>query len=244
MPQGFEIRHPRFWANTLLPIAGVGVSIAGIYSCIKKRDPWTCALVLGVTAMLVAGAITFKLLFPHSTSGKLGLALIFCGFSAVCGGVIGVWALRKCKIEIIPTAAAVTIGVFFGCLFPWTQKGISAATIPIAADISGLPSPTSAPGKVETSSVIDLTERLQVIPNNLGAKVSLDSDLTLSINPVLTFNSVSPDRFWTIFSRTGRRIPSPGLIKVVRQSDSGTMGSDGLAMFYSGVGESVFRTVD
>ena len=244
MPQGYEISHPRFWSNTLLPFVGIGVAIGGVYVCRKKKDSWICALVLGSTAMVLAGVITSKLMFPQSTSGKLGLLLIFLGFIAVCGCVFVLWVMRSNGVGIFSTAGAVTCGVFFGCLFPWTQRGLDAATVPVAEDDWGLFAAESTNERAASTPTVHLTNRLQVIPKNMVAKIELNNDVAVSIHPVLTFDSTSPDRFWTIFSRSGRRVPSPGMSGAFRSTASGTRDSDGLKMLYSGIGDSVLRVVD
>jgi hypothetical protein len=122
------------------------------------------------------------------------------GWPVVCGGIVAVAA---------------------GGFIPWSQRGPEADTAPINEPLPEFdPDPSvasstrntaEAPGVRPDGQPVLLTRPVMQIGEAItlitaDGSVRLDAGLSIELQPLLTFQSRSPDRCWTVLAPRGRRI--------------------------------------
>jgi hypothetical protein len=221
MPGGFPFLHLRFLANRGLPIAVIAVAITGIFAARKGNTPLLQSIILTVATAWGFASLAGLILFP--ISGRFPFVL---GMMAACGMLVLAFEPASLKNLRSPiTIALCILGGIVGAFVPSTQRATSPAThpqqgttaqLPIGPAISmPLPSPL-APG-------------LSVTPDE--GTVTLRRDrLILTINPVLTFISRSPDRCWTLLAPRAQRTSPPWVLTEWTRADTA------LRTHYAGIG--------
>ncbi len=207
MPRGFPFPHPRFWVNTVLPPSLAVFFTVGAIALVEKKDSAPRCLSVFIGISIVVAGITGRCLFPESLSGILLLLALFSGLFGIMLPVTAFRYLTGGRASLLAVAPFAAAGVALGILLPWSQRGAEPGTRPhlslmppieTALDDGGMP--------------VDLSDRVRV---GLSAG-SVSFDLTggaVSLYPLLTFDSCSPDRFWTIFAP--REAQSPPVRQVV-----------------------------
>jgi hypothetical protein len=198
MPGGFPVFHLRFWSNRVLPLIVLLAAIAGVAASLARRTPVVRTTAAATALLWVAAGVAAWMLFPISARG-LG------PFALVVGLVLLRWATAL-KDPPTPTeararasfragsAVLVLVGLVFGLVAPWSQRGEEPSTRPARGDV-----PTVRGSVGAAPTLVRLTDAVRVRPTTAQVVVRVGG-LTLEIEPLLTFESRSPDRCWTLFA--------------------------------------------
>jgi hypothetical protein len=210
MPGGFPLWHARFWANRAVPAIIMVVAVAG-YAGAEKRSRWlyqatTMFFPMMWTASLMAAAVLFPLSSPRFLPPVLVGVIVLCG--------LGVLACRRqwtWQLSFLPVVlSSLTIGVSL----PWTQRAADPDTHPRN---TLLPVVKLDPVRAVGSHRLQLDKQCGVRPSD-GSLEFRYNNLSIQIQPLLRFESVSPDRCWTLFAPSttplGSQLRLAGLGKI------------------------------
>lgn len=203
MPGGFSPENARFWMNQVVPPLLVGGCIWGLICVLRERIDALWRLQSSVLAMFSGAAITGTYLYPRSMGTAKLLTCATAGFLGVAViSALVLAALRAMGGSSRSVAWQVFIGFSCGAFIPVSQRGAEAATRPAEAILT----PPRFSGPAVRGNRIEFGDNVTVRPQ--GAVIEVKNDgLTLHVEPLLTFESISPDRFWTLFS------PEPGRLQ-------------------------------
>ncbi|HVW02308.1 MAG TPA: hypothetical protein VHB77_18285 [Planctomycetaceae bacterium] len=219
-PGGFPLGHPRFWSNRALPVAVLVVALVGLvgrswsnYSLFRAA---LVALVMLWTAAVVSGCAVF----PVSA-----VRFAAPGFA----GVVALWGASV--LELVKTerrerssmCAAAFLAALAGVCLPWTQRAGDPETHPSGA--AGAPLATEA-GETTLPILQPLGGGASMVPAD--GSLQFDGPVALHVRPLLTFESVSPDRCWTILAPRSAA-PAPPLLV------SGKATAEGVTCIYRGL---------
>jgi hypothetical protein len=201
MPGGFPVGHPRFWANRALPALLLGVVALGLWSAFTRRRVVLRCVTLGLAGVWLAAAVSTVVAFPVS-----GWRLAVVPLAAAA--VTALAARRRAdangeRRRRRPAIAAAAAGVALGAALPWTQRAGEPATRPLNV-------PAALPGAGSDFTVrSDALLAPGVRVDAMAEQVALQRGrYGLTVHPLLTFVSRSPDRSWTIAApRRARRGP-------------------------------------
>jgi hypothetical protein len=200
-PKGFPLDNSRFWLNSVMPVLLVAVACTGLIGIHKSRWPVAATVVLFFATTWCAGAISGRVIFPISLRGIWVIAAVIGGAGLICFVGLVRGESRSYRIWLFSTAAA----VFVGLLAIWAQIPPPASTAPINAPPSqmtrqGVRQPPQSIVHVGPGCEFDTTE----------AELTLTTgDIRINCRPILNFDRVSPDGFWSLFAPGRNRFPSP-----------------------------------
>lgn len=220
MPHGFPSSHPRFWVNQVLPptmIVVIGITLA---AAVSGRIHIVRATLLSLAAMWLAAAVSGWLIFPRSL-GVRSLALVLV--SAFIALASFAPALRAGNWPRVGTPLGLLAGAAMGAWFPLTQRGEPPSTIPSgpALDLMLDAPPQHIPRP--------LLRELTIAPGT-GLVTLQRGAYVMHLQPLLSFRSRSPDRFWTVFAPPETRM-DPG-----RRLTGFARRGNGALMTYTGIG--------
>jgi len=192
MPGGFPLWHARFWANRVIPAIVIVVAVAGIAGA-EKRNRWLYqAITVFFPLMWTASLVTAAVLFP--VSGRRFLLSASVGVIVLWG--LGILAYRRQRTWQWSFVPVVLFSLIIGVGLPWTQRAAdpdtrSRNTIVPAGQLNQVGA--AIPARLE------LGRDFVVLPSD-GSVLAQCKSLRIEIQPLLRFESVSPDRCWTIFA--------------------------------------------
>jgi hypothetical protein len=210
---GFPAGHPRFWSNTVAPIAALAFSIGSLWA-LHRDSTNALRLLLPIwPAAWAAIAVAGRVLFPVTLS-RLWLAPAG-GAAAMALATIPVYrqlplarALPRLGILGIAVLSALT-----GAALVWTQNPPASSTHPL-----NLPLPELE--RASSSSIVQAgTIRLEggVVIHSSDGSITLPlGRLTLMVEPLLTFSSRSPDGCPTVLVGAHERA---GAVPEFREGD-------------------------
>jgi hypothetical protein len=208
MPGGFETNHPRFWANSVAPVIGLGVALAAL-AALRVESRWALRWILLVwPAAAFGAAVMGRVLFPVTLSR---LWLIPMVASLVMGFALApLWRGAGRRTG----AGGMCLGlfvVFAAAAFVWTQSPPSPLTRPSADALIPI-APDPVPKTTDDHpGVIRLGRATTVHASGASLNVRL-SPLSISVNPLLTFLNGSKDGCSSVFACADDRIgPEPHL---------------------------------
>jgi hypothetical protein len=197
MPGGFPCWHVRFWMNSVLPWAVIVLSVTGVVAVWRKRSVAYLATVTFFPIAWTAGLVVAAVIFPISSRrlavpGLAATAVLWGAWWVTCRHH---WAWRW------PMAAAVGMAMAAGSLVPMAQRAPEPSTRP-----AGVPFPNHDLATTPTG----VPPRLEITPGTAvrtsdGEVTVRCRQLTVALQALLEFESVSPDRCWTIFAPRERR---------------------------------------
>ncbi len=192
MPHGYPPSHPRFWVNQVLPFVLVALGLTGSRAIERGRAGLCQALLLtlpiGAAAALVAGIYLFPLstrrFWLPGTAAVLALEFFW------------VWS---CQPRAVGRAVVFCVGLIsaaIGAGAVYSQRGPDADTSPV-----GLAAPIvdAALDVVRPPSKLELSANWGMRPSD-GTLLGTVGRLNLELQPLLWFESISPDRCWTILA--------------------------------------------
>lgn len=177
LPKGFPVDHLRFWSNGVIPIAGMLFCSANIYYCIKEKSDAVRVLVFlpGLSTGLVVGC----LLFYWQSMCSIRVLLVVFPWAYL---MTAWWILFKGNTDKSWRSSGF---MFFavGIFWAFTQQAPQASTNPhVAAEMPEF--------SFALESAVDHPDGLTFVAGGS----------TLQLNPYLTFDLLSPDGFWTLFT--------------------------------------------
>jgi hypothetical protein len=206
-PGGFGVRHPRFWANSVAPILGLGLSSASLVALRVKSQEALRRLLPVWPSVWAGAALAGRILFPITLEQLWLVPLVG---SVVMGlAALPMWrgaGRRAWAGELIVGISAASASA----ALVWTQHPPSARTRPRNEMIvAPTPAPETRP-TLETGT-IRLGADVLVHASDGSLTVRLKS-LSISVQPLLTFLNGSKDGCWSVFARAHDRVgPEPRL---------------------------------
>jgi hypothetical protein len=198
MPGGFPVLHLRFLANRALPLAVIAVAVAGILAARKRNTPLLQSFILALAAGWGFASLTGLVLFP--ISGRFPFVF---GMMATFGLLVFAFEPGSGKNLRAPiTLALCFLAATTGALAPRTQQAEPATTRPLGGEIF-------EPLTKETTEMpwaTPISEGLRVNPSDESVTFARDR-VAITVRPLLTFLSRSPDRCWTLIAPHRSRMP-------------------------------------
>jgi len=192
MPQGFSPSHSRFWVNQVLPFALVALGLTGSRAIERGRAGLCQAVLVALTIGAAAAWITAIYFFPLSTR-RFWLP-----------GTVAVVALEffwmiSCLPRAVGRAVVFGVGLIsaaIGAGAVYSQRGPDADTSPV-----GLAPPIveAALDAARPPSKLELSPHWAMRPSD-GTLLGTVGRLRLELQPLMWFESISPDRCWTILA--------------------------------------------
>jgi hypothetical protein len=205
MPRGFAITDVHAWTNTLLPALGAIVTAIAIVRVVVYRSSplLTSALVAVYAGMWIGAAGAATILFPQSmTMARIAVPFVV----ALAMIALATWAKENPPFTIGGLAGGAALGV----VIAFSQRAPAPSTHPAGGTLAevrgGSPNEAAVGGQV-------------VVP--CGKR-------SIRVKPLLTFESRSPDRAWTVLappSAFGSRrtlvgyLPSPNGFRAYYKDD-------------------------
>lgn len=177
LPRGFAVDHPRFWANTVLPAACSALALFAIVRSFARRSvtPELTALVAAAAGGWLAVGAGGRLLFPVSVTLLRGAVPIGVGLALVG---LAWWA----RHHVATSIGAFLLGGALGAALVLAQRAPPPSTRPAGGTLA----------EVSGKDADDQPASGQVIVP-CGKQ-------SIRVNPLLTFESRSPDATWTLLA--------------------------------------------
>ncbi len=214
LPRGFRIDQPQFWTNLALPGIVAVTLVLAIGLAWRQRFSLARSALAAMLVTYITLAISMRILYPHSYR----LPTIAAGVMAF------VMALATAQTLSQPAprrwwslGIAAIVGVSLGGVFPQLLRSADASTAPSSASLP--PITYVAPIESPSRAAIRLRPDVNIHPGDGSANV-LAGRAIITVHPLLTFISRSPDRFWTCFAaRAAREGPPRRLLGFQRAAD-------------------------
>jgi hypothetical protein len=201
LPQGFPADHPRFWANTAVPLSLVALSLLALLVPRVGR-----AMTAGLPALWVGMACAWMGASPRT--GALPALLL---------GLVGLLLGLRARRLLSPGSAGelwLSVALLLGA-------GATCALAQRAPDPSTRPLGAPEPLALREAPELRVHEGTGRVGLEVGA-------LRLDLEPLLTFRSRSPDRGWVLFAPEATR-DGPGRQLLGQQGATLTYRDDGLS---------------
>ncbi len=213
MPGGFPAWNIRFWANCAVPWAVVVAAVAGLICFWTRRTALLQPLLIAVPVAWTSALISAVLIFPIS-SRRCVLPML--------GAAVFLWAAYfiAYRLRWSPkwlTVLAVLIAAIAGVAVPWMQRAPVASTQPMDEPLPEFQADRDLqrpPGFIPISENL----RIQTSDGEVRAKYG---DLSIDVLPLLTFDSRSPDRCWTILAPLQYRMGHTRQLSALGTEESG-----------------------
>jgi len=187
MPRGFPIGHPHWWANQVFP--WIVIAYAVFTTLAAKFGHWRTmvALLLCSPIALIGAAIAGLQIFP--ISGRWASLAVMVVATVVLIGLrreFRPWWPRRGQ-----TACLMLVPLLFGAALPISQRAPIADTRP--APFKQIPATQPLVGVLTTQRI---SPTVRVVPST-GEIMCDFAGRSVQVQPLLTFESRSPDRCWT-----------------------------------------------
>jgi hypothetical protein len=195
-PAGFGFAHPRFWANSVAPIIGLGAALGGLAALRRGSKPALRWLLPMWPAVWLGAAVAGRLLFPI-TLGTIWL--IPMAVAGVMGlGVLPLW--RGAHKRALAGGLSLTLFVAIcACGLVWTQCPPPPRTRPSRDDFVEYTPASTTRTTLEAGGI--RVGRDAIVYASEGSLIVRLSPLSVSVKPLLTFLSGSQDGCWSILAR-------------------------------------------
>ena len=194
MPGGFPVAHLRFWINGVLPWLIVVLAVVPFFPGRLPRETLRIATMTAFAFLWIAAAISARLTFPI-TFRFLWIGPLLAGIAI---GTVGIAESRRGRRS---RWSAVTIAVVMasacGAVVPIAQRTSFPDTRPTNTDLR-VRKLGAVPELVTATA--SLSDSVQVLAKE-GIVIQKSRQRMISIEPMLTFRSRSPDRCWTLFAK-------------------------------------------
>ncbi|MBN2577947.1 MAG: hypothetical protein JXB10_03070 [Pirellulales bacterium] len=199
MPEGFPASHSRFWVNSVLPPVAAVVFTIGLAAVVRGQNALLKCLVLALGTVPIAAAMTGKYLFPESMSGKLLFFSASCSLFGVSLAIVSFRNIKSRSLSVPLKILCISLGVGVGTFIPWSQRGADPATKPC-----GRPTVFSESDSAPSKEPLRLADGVLACPDSGNITIHRQGT-RLELSSLLTFESRSPDRFWTLFAPSAQR---------------------------------------
>jgi hypothetical protein len=198
MAGGFPASSLFFWCNTIFCPLIVLFIIAAFYSKIKEKEHAHLLCKRSFFSFLLSFIITAKVIFPQTMRMSFLVVMLVM--------VIGLsYSLltESSKKKPLLTIPYCVLALVFGIFLPLSQRGADAVTAPLNPVFENFPVQIN-----KTATALNLGHKLQFYPNSATLNIQ-SADSKITIHPLLNFDSVSPDRCWTVLARRRDMFPTP-----------------------------------
>jgi hypothetical protein len=207
-PGGFEISHPRFWANSVAPIVALGLSLATLGALRSESRRALKWFLLLWPAAALGTAVSGRLLFPVTLAW---LWLIPLGGSLVMGlAVLRFWSgeSRRTRAGSVGLGLLVALAsaAFVRTQYPPTPRTKPTSQVSISFTRENRVQAISHP-----ISLLRLARNadLHTLEGSLLVRFS---QVSISANPMLRFLNSSKDGCWSVFASARDQVgPEPRL---------------------------------
>lgn len=213
LPGGFPFWHPRFWTNRTLPLMAVAIFVIGTVGIYRGWSRLVHVILLGLTVAAAAGLVTAVILFPFSS--KRIWPLLLC-YAAILG-TGWLFETRGRRVATLYACLAMIGALALGTFVVWSQRAPEPDTVPCS-----IAAPSFEPSRrpADVPATIALGERMLVRPG-AGSLAVRYNKLTIEIEPLLHFESRSPDRCWiNLAPRHERDAPTRRLMHAIQGEKS------------------------
>jgi hypothetical protein len=187
-PAGFGVAHPRFWANSVAPIIGLGAALGGLAALRRGSRPALRWVLPAWPAAWLGATVAGRLLFPI-TLGQIWLIPLVAAV-VMSLAVLPLWRGANKRILAGGLSLALCVASCAGALV-WTQYPPESRTRPSEENlVEPAPSPLTRPA-FDTGVV--RIGRDATIHSSEGSLIVRLSPLSISVNPLLTFLNGSQD---------------------------------------------------
>jgi hypothetical protein len=190
-PKGFPVGHPRFWLNSVLPIA-VAALCTGLIVAHRRSRGLSGLTVVCVSLAWGAAAFAGSVMFPSSLRWLwvIGLGALLLG--ALCSR----WLVHGERVSRLVSLPCLAIAFALGWFVIWAQRPDLASTIPMNVSPPTLAAPSNDPAP-DFPITFGAGHVFQPSAQHLTA---VHGELKVTCTPLLDFDRISPDGFWSIFA--------------------------------------------
>jgi hypothetical protein len=204
-PKGFPYEHSRFWTSSVLPLAAIALAGCGLAFVHLKWRRSASVVVLCFAAAWGGAAFTALSCFPKS----LGVVWLLGLLAAAAGVALAVRGARGTGRSAGAWVCSAAVGALVGVFVVRSQIPPPPSTNPINA------------ARPETAAA------LQLSPALIGAAAKGDGtrfypsagqltftrgNVRILCSPLLEFDRISPDGFWSIFAPRREQPPRRRLL--------------------------------
>lgn len=207
-PKGFPIGHCRFWLNSVLPVVLVIVAIAALTAMLRGRPRLATFALWGLAAAWLATMVAARVLFPIAFERLWLAAALPVVVVALASVLLGTRNRPTVRHAVGPLLAGAAAGYFV----VWAQVPAPPSTIPAGkgpagkeptgAGPIGAPEGDSSPAD---SPLVRIGEAGSLHAGS-GELMVQAGNLQLRCSPLLTFDRVSPDGFWSILATPNQHV--------------------------------------
>ena len=196
-PKGFPWLHPRFGLNVVAPTVVGAITAAGMLGAIVRRGAPTAAAVAMVATLWGTALLASCAWFPHSAPRFAPPGAVVALAVAAAWYFLDPTRGRHPRAHRLGAAVGIAVGLFV----PWALKAPHSSTRPL-----NLPLEEFA-GLQPIDHSVDLMSRSKFahLEPATGGVTILSEPVTIEIHPLLTFESRSPDGFWTVLAPPNTR---------------------------------------
>jgi hypothetical protein len=206
-PGGFGLGHPRFWSNAVAAPLGLAVTLVALAAMHVGRVRMLRWLLPIWAAGWAAAAVAGRILFPITLCWLWLIPL--GGAVAMAVAAVPPWRAAGGRGWIGAVGSALCAAVA-GAALVVAQRPPPANTHPRGAAVGASEFPIESTAS-RLAGAIRLDPRATVYPADGTITVRLDS-LSLTIQPLMTFEGGSKDGCWSILAPAGERAgPEPRL---------------------------------
>lgn len=181
VPHGFPIGDIHFWSNTLIPAIATLAVAAALIGCVVRRFAAEAVSVLiaaaagGWTSIVVAGCV----MFPTS------MTMARCALPALVALALLALA-RRSRVRTATSIVGLVVGAGLGAVEILAQRAPRPSTRPLGGTLAEVRGEPSGARSSEAAAG--------------GFLVVPCGSHELRLHPLLTFQSRSPDRTWTLLA--------------------------------------------
>lgn len=183
LPQGFPVSHAKFVANTALPWMGLALGAFSVVLALRGRARWVSGLVLTLALAWASAGVAALVWFPISLP-RAPFALL------AVAAALGLLAWRIGHLGQWQSLLFGALGVAGGAAASYAQRAEAPSTRPSAVEVE----PTGTTGAQSRD------EGVPELAPELGALDLRCGEGHIRVEPLLSFESRSPDRTWTLLA--------------------------------------------
>ena len=200
-PKGFPFDSSRFWLNSVLPFVLIVVACVGLVGMHRHRWPVAAVAVLCFASVWFAGGISGRILFPASLRIVWLLPVLVSAGGYACFWWLTSSGVRSYRTWLLSGMLSALVGLFV----VWTQIPLPAATKPVNAET---PKVADARKPMIVASALRVGAPYEFNP--AAAQLTLEiGKIQIQCEPILDFERISQDGFWSLFARRASVHRSP-----------------------------------
>lgn len=183
-PAGFPSTSSEYWAGYVVPAVIIAVCVLALAAPKKITAALFPALAAAIPCFWMTLAISARLTFPRSVGFSWNVTFLAC-----CALLALWWKQLRPRLEatwLVPVL--VLPALWAGWAFPSTQRAAEPSTTPRGDAIVDL-------AKTKDTRLVKIGKNVQLHPSEARVVVRRD-ELLLTVEPLLRFLDLSPERTW------------------------------------------------